>query len=239
MKTSTVRGVRSAVAASGVALLMFVAGCGGSDDAGDGNRDEQSAEADANGEEPAEDDSAAEEEPAEDDAAADEEPVEDDSAAEEEPAEDDGGSDAAASGAVAPGDDFDPCTVVDAAGVSDAVGFEVEDGQSDELMGGMNCTFVGTGGDPTSVLVQWIPVETELDVMIESVGSTYDNMSDPEELDLPGAADARGFTAEVMSQEAAVVFSQVDGGVFQVMVMSPDGTVEGATALTELTLSSI
>lgn len=237
MKTSTVRGVRSAVAASGIALVMLVAGCGGSDEGGDGNADEQSAEAeaeaDANGaEETAEDDAAADEEPVEDDSAADEESAEDDSAA-----EDDGGSDSA--GAVSPPEDFDPCTVVDAAAASEAVGFEVEDGQSDELMGGMNCTFVGTGGDPTSVLVQWIPVETDLDAMVESVESTYQNISDMEELDLEGASEARGFTAEVMSQEAAVVFSRVDGGVFQAMVMSPDGTVDAARALTELTLSSI
>lgn len=216
-------------------MLMFVAGCGGSDDAGDNNADEQSAEADANGEEAAaEDDSAAEEEAVEDDSAAEEEPVEDDSAA-----EDDGGSDSAASGAVAPAEDFDPCTVIDAAAVSDTVGFDVEDGESDELMGGMNCTFVGSDGNAASVLVQWIPVETDLDTMIESVESTYENMSDPEEIDVPGASDARGFTAEVMSQPAAVAFSKVDGGMFQVMVMSADGTVEAATALTELTLSNI
>ena len=210
-------------------MLMFVAGCGGSEEASNDNGDEQSAETDANGEE----------EPAEDDSAAEEEPVADDSAAEEEAAEDDGGADSAASGAVAPAEDFDPCTVIDAAAVSDTVGFDVEDGESDELMGGMNCTFVGSDGNAASVLVQWIPVETDLDTMIESVESTYENMSDPEEIDVPGASDARGFTAEVMSQPAAVAFSKVDGGMFQVMVMSADGTVEAATALTELTLSNI
>ena len=226
MKTSTVRGLRGAVAASGVAMLMFVAGCGGSDDAGDTNADE-SAEGAADGEAAA----------AEDDSAAEEEPVEDGADAEEEPADD--GADAAAGDVVSPGEDFDPCTVVDAAAVSDTVGFDVEDGASDELMGGMNCTFVGSGGEAASVLVQWIPIENDLDTMIDSVSSTYENMSDPEELSIPGAADARGFTAEVMSQAAAVVFAGVDGGMFQVMVMSADGTVESAQALTELTLSSI
>lgn len=225
MKTSTVRGVRSAVAAGGVGLLMFVAGCGGSDAADDGNAAE--AEADANGEEEPAEDAAAEEEPAED------------AAAEEEPAEDEGGEDAAASGVVAPAEDFDPCTVVDAAAVSDTVGFDVEDGESDELMGGLNCTFLGADGNVASVLVQWIPIETDLDSMVASVESTYENMSDLEELDLPGTSDARGFTAEVMSQPAAAVFAAVDGGIFQVMVMSEDGTVEQARALTETTLSSV
>src|SRR5699024_3025813 len=122
-------------------MMMLVAGCGGSDEADGGGDTEQSADAAAEGdasgeEEPAEDDSAAEEEPAEDDSAAEEEP------AEEEPAEDEGGEDAAAAGVVAPAEDFDPCTVVDAAAVSDAVGFEVEDGESEELMGGLNCTFM-------------------------------------------------------------------------------------------------
>ena len=231
MKTSTVRGVRSAVAASGVALLMFVAGCGGSEEASS-NADDQSAEADANAEEAAaEDDSDAEAEPAEDDSAA-EEPA-------DEGGSDDGGSDPAASGVVAPAEDFDPCTVVDAASVSDTVGFDVEDGSSDELMGGINCTFIGAEGNLGSVLVQWIPIENDLDAMVDSVAGTYENLSDVAELDLPGASDARAFTAEVMSQPAAVVFAGVDGGMFQVMVMSEDGTVEAAQALTELTLTSI
>lgn len=219
---------------------MFVAGCGGSDAADDGNADEQSAEADANGEEePAEDDSAAEEEPAEDDSAA-EEPVEDgaDESAEDEGAEDEGGSDPAASGVVAPAEDFDPCTVVDVAAVSDSVGFDVEDGSSDELMGGLNCTFV-SAGNADSVLIQWIPIEADLDQMVESVESTYDNMSELEQLDVPGASEARGFTAEVMSQQAAAVFAAVDGGMFQVMVISEDGTIDAARALTELTLSKV
>ena len=224
------------MAASGVAMLMFVAGCGGSDEASNDNGDEQSAETDANGEEePAEDDSAAEEEPVADDSAAEEE------AAEDEAAEDDGGADSAASGAVAPAEDFDPCTVIDAAAVSDAAGFDVEEGESDELMGGLNCTFIGADGNPSSVLVQWIPMETDLDTMIDSVEGTYENLSDIEEMDLEGASDARGFTAEVMSQPAAAVFAKVDGGMFQVMVMAAEGSpeVEVARALTELTLANV
>lgn len=224
------------MAASGVAMLMFVAGCGGSEEASSNNGDEQSAEADANGEEAAAEDDSAAEEPAEDDSAAEEEPVEDDSAA-----EDDGGSDSAASGAVAPAEDFDPCTVIDAAAVSDAAGFDVEEGESDELMGGLNCTFLGADGNPSSVLVQWIPVETDLDAMIASVEGTYQNISDIEEMDLEGASDARGFTAEVVSQPAAAVFAKVDGGLFQVMVMASEGDpdVEVARALTELTLANV
>lgn len=238
MKTSTGRGLRTAVAASGVAMLMFVAGCGGSDDAGDGEADEQSAsaeaEADANGEEAgAEDDSAAEE-PAEDDSAA-EEPAEDGA---DEGAEDDGGSDPAASGVVAPGDDFDPCTTITAEDINGVLGSELEEGSAGDMGGVAMCTFsnMETG---ESVIVQWAATPGSLDDALEAMSSMYTELGDPEQVTVAGTQEAAVVSGEIQGFPATILVGTADGGFIQVVTTAEDMSNDQAVQIAETTLAGV
>src|SRR5699024_3672680 len=240
MKAQKFRGIRTAVAASGAALLMLVAGCSGSEDADadQGSTTDQSA-----GAENTEDSGAAEDtdtpEPsdevesgsAEETSGAEE--SEEDSQSEEDSEE----SENSASGAVAPAEDFDPCEALSPEDVSGVVGFDVGDPESQEMAGGTICTFPPTGSDVQTAMVQWAPVEGPLETMADCAKGMFDEASDPEEITIEGASDGLAFNGKYQSVAAAAVYSAVDGGVTQVIVAGDGADVDTAVELTELTLS--
>lgn len=234
MKTHTFRGARTAVAAGGAALLMLVAGCGGSDEASgdEGTSAEQGAEQSAEqSSEPSADESQ--------DAGAEEDTSSDSGASQEDTsaAEEDSESESSASGVAAPAEDFDPCSVLTPEDVSGVVGFEVGEPEPQEMAGGTICTFPPTGGNVQTAMVQWAPVEGPLSAMADAAKGMFDDASEPEKVTIDGASDGLAFSGEYMSVSAAAVYASVDGGVTQVIVAGDGASVDTAIALTELTLS--
>ncbi|UFU03319.1 hypothetical protein LQF12_01520 [Ruania suaedae] len=219
MKAVTTIRVRQAAAAAAMGMLLTLTACSQSDVEGDAPA--------ATGTEDVQEESPAAEEVAE--------PAEEETTEEEAPEEEP----AAAGDVVVPAEDFDPCGAVTAEQVGEAAGFAVGEGSAEELMGSQTCTFASSEGLAASVLLQWIPVEGDLDATVESATSAYENVSEPEDVTVPGTARSVAVTGETMSMPAAVVISQVEGGFFQVMVIGEDGDVAQAAALTEVTIASL
>lgn len=233
MKNSTLTGLRSAVAASGVALLMFVAGCGGSDDAA-GDEDQgttQDAEASDTAAEEGAEDEATEEDPAADEGAEDE-----GAGAEDEAGDDEGGSDAAAGDVASPGEGFDPCDVITADDVNGVLGSSFEEGSSNELSALTMCTFMDTTTGE-SVIVQWAPVPGTLDDALSAMASMYTDLGEPEPVTVAGASEAAVVSGEVSGFPASILVGTADGGFLQVVATGQDMSNDQAVQIAEITLA--
>ncbi|SEE87309.1 hypothetical protein [Ruania alba] len=226
MKTFTTR-TRHLATATGLGMLLALTACGG--DA------EETQEPDTTTEESSEESGADEGDGGAEEAAATDEDTTEDTSEETE----DGGDEAADAGAVAPAEDFDPCAAVTADEVSGIVGFTVSEGSGEEMMGSQMCTFAATDGAAASVLIQWIPMGGDFDSNVEAATSSYSDASEPEEVTVAGATRAATVTGENMSLPTVVAFSQVDGGVFQVMIAGEGGQVDQVVALSELTIAQV
>src|SRR5699024_3057985 len=128
------------------AVVMAVAGCGGS---------AESAE---------EDDATSQ--PSASDVSTDTEPAEDADTTAGPATEDDGDSGDVA--VAAPGEDFAPCDVLTVDEVGGIVGLALEDGAADEVMDIQMCEFSASEGS-AFVSVQWLPREgdPDLDGLVE------------------------------------------------------------------------
>ncbi|UFU06927.1 hypothetical protein [Ruania halotolerans] len=220
MKNVTMIRVRHAAAVAGVGSLLALTACSESPAEDETSAGSQEATQDESGAEGSDGDEGA---------------VAEDSTAQEESADDEGEAGAAA-GVVAPAEDFDPCSVVTADQVSGVVDFAVSEGTADDLMGSLTCTFAPSDGQAASVLLQWVPVASDLDEMIVAATGAYDNTSDPEDVTVAGTSRAVALTGETMGMTAAVVIAEVEGGFFQVVVLGEGSEADQAVALTELTV---
>lgn len=216
-------GIRTAAAAGGVALLMALSACGGSDD----QKDDASVEQDAGSGGAEQTDDAVTNE--ENEAGAGESDAE---GAEETTEPETGGGDGSVA---APAEDFDPCTVLTGDDISQTTGLELGDGKADEIMGSTTCTFAADDGSGMA-MVQWAAVEGDFEATLDAATGSYENVSDVEELDIPGATQASGFTGELMGFEAAGVLAQLDGGFMQVIVGGDGVTVDTATDVTAMAI---
>lgn len=228
MKTSTMPKLRAAVAASGVALLMFVAGCGGSDDAdtsGDDTAAEETTDAGA-AEETATEEEVAEEDVAEEESAADEETAEEDSAEDEE----------AAAGVASPDADFDPCTAISAEDVNGVLGSDLGEGTSGDMAGVAMCTFTNASTG-ASVIVQWAGVEASLDDALKAMTDLYSDLGEPEEVTVAAAEDAAVLTGEISGFDATILIATANGGFLQVVATAEDMDSDQAAQIAEAALA--
>lgn len=243
MKAHKFRAVRTAVAASGAALLMVVAGCGGSDDAGQDQdaTPEQSADqsTEASEDDSADDGDAGPKAGLSDDGAATdtEESDSDEPGLDKDESEDTSTDDESNSEDSASDDAFDPCDILTPEDVSSIVGFDVSEPETQDIAGGSVCTFPPAGSEMQTAMVQWMPDAGSLDLMVDAAQGMFDDASDPEEVSVEGASDGLAFDGEYMSVSASAVYASVDGGMTQVIVAGDDADVDSAIDLTELTLS--
>lgn len=218
MKTRA-SGLRMAVAAGGAALMLVVAGCGS--DASD-----------------------AEENPSD---AADAMESTEAGVGEDDAADDEAGSgDSADSAAVAaPGEDFDPCDVLDSDEISGITGFEVSDSRESgarETGESKGCLFQAERGT-NFARITWWPSDRSMDDMVDEAddGMVHD-ADDPEEVTVRGASEAHVITGDTqLHQVGASLAAKVKNGYFLTIVTgdlvedTPD--VDASVELTELTIS--
>lgn len=234
MKTKLMTGLRSAAAASGVALLLLVSACGSDEGQGEqGSASEESAaETTDDAAEETTDDTAAE--TTEDDAA--DEPAEgaeettDDDAAEDE--------DGAAAGVAAPGDGFDPCTVLTADDVNGILGSDLAEGTSSDMSSIAMCTFMDQSSG-SSVIVQWAPVPGSLDDALQAMSSMYADLGEPEPVTVAGTSEAAVITGEVSGFPATILVGTAEGGFLQVVATAQDMSSDQAVQIAETTLAGV
>ncbi|MPV50740.1 hypothetical protein GCG21_12125 [Pseudactinotalea sp. HY160] len=221
-------GIRAATAAGGVALLMLVSACGGSGE----STGEGTAEQDAG--------AGAAEETGGTDGGSDA-GGESGAGEEQDGAGDGADADPSAGGAVAaPAEGFSACDVLEADELGEVTGLDLGEGTADEIMGSTTCTFTAADGSGMA-MVQWAAVEiaddATFDATLEAAQSTYEGGSEAEQLDIPGASRAGGFTGDLMGYTAAGVLAQAEGGFLQVVVGGSDVTIDAAAEVAELTLA--
>ena len=137
---------------------------------------------------------------------------------------------------VTPAADFDPCSVLSAADVSDAIGIDVPQGESHEVMGTYQCRF--TDSEDSGVSVQWVPFTGGFDGALTVLEDTFDVTGDMEPVDIAGAGDAVRVPIAFGPAIGEVVYARVQGGYFQVMTLTETGPTD-AVPVTTLTLERV
>ncbi|SEE18788.1 DUF3558 family protein [Ruania alba] len=136
---------------------------------------------------------------------------------------------------IAPATDFDPCTVLTAEQVSTAVGYDVADGQSQEVTGTIKCDFLAPDG---FAFVQWAPFPDGMDGAIEVVGGVFDVTEEPAEVTVSGSNRAVQVGVTVADQGSGrLIYVEVNGGYFQIGAMREGANEIDVIPLAELMLA--
>src|SRR5699024_7903770 len=122
--------------------------------------------------------------------------------------------------------------------VGGIVGLALEDGAADEVMDIQMCEFSASEGS-AFVSVQWLPREgdPDLDGLVEDALTGYEPEIQPVSVQVAGAVEATSLTGQLYAHQAVTVYAEVEGGLFEAVVLDGDASLDQVVQLMELTLS--